>query len=825
MSVNIIIDGQKITAQAGITVLEAARRADIHIPSLCYANGRNSERPCELCVVEVEGMKSPVRSCSFPVKEGMRVVTRSEALSAHRKEKIEILAETHFGDCKAPCNLTCPGQINVQGYIAHVAKGQYEEAMRLIMARNPFPFSVGRVCPRFCETRCRRILVDEPVSINHIKRFVADWCMAGKVDLKLGCEPRTGKRVAIIGGGPAGLTAAFYLARKGHDITVFEAMPKLGGMLRYGLPDYKISPKVLDYETSTILRLGISVKFNQKWGDDFTIQDLQERGFDAIFIGTGAWVPKPLDIPGADLANVYAATDFLRSVAEGAPLPTGRRAVVLGGNNIALEAARTLLRCGVDQVTVVYGKTRIGMPANQRVIKEAENEGVQFLMVAAPVQISQITDGLDLELIRIRLTEPDKRGVRHPEAIPGSSNHIEVDTIIHSMGQMAFDKQKIAASGVEGSLELSRKNCLKANVRNSATNIDGIFAAGDVVSGPRSVIQTVVAARRAADSIHSYITGVPKKAESRFNFSRGRSFDDVDLRNFEGIKVKLREKMPTRPPEIAVQDFNQVKLGFTEEMAVKEAKRCLSCGCSAFERCELKSLAIDHKVNLNKSGMGKTLLYSRDNSHPVLSLDLNKCVYCRRCFNSCEYKALELTAASFDDKGRAQGISLKFNDNCVSCGRCAEACSTGALAKTASTVPVVTEPVREVRTTCPYCGAGCQIILRVKNNTIMEVCADPDQAPNYGALCVKGRFGFDFVQHRKRLTTPMIRRGGQLVETTWEEALNHVAKRFFDLKAMYGPDTIAGFSCARATNEDNFIMQKFMRTALGTNNIDHCARL
>ncbi len=825
MSIKITIDGQKITAQAGITVLKAAQRAGIYIPTLCQVGRKNSEHPCELCVVEVEGLQKPVSSCSFPVKEGMLVATKSEALTGYRKAKIEALAGTHFGDCKAPCNLTCPAQINVQGYIAHVAKGQYEEAMRLIMARNPFPFSVGRVCPRFCETRCRRILVDEPVSINHIKRFVADWCMSGKVDLKLGCGPSTGKRVAVIGGGPAGLTAAFYLARKGHDITVFEAMPKLGGMLRYGLPSYKISPRVLDYETSTILRLGISVKFNQKWGADFSLQSLKDRGFDAIFIGTGAWVPKPLDVPGANLANVYAATDFLRSVAEGSALPTGRRAVVLGGNNIALETARTLLRCGVDQVTVVYGKTKIGMPANQRVIKEAENEGVQFLMVAAPVRIRQISAGLDLELIRMRLTEPDKRGVRHPEAIPGSSNHIEVDTIIYSMGQMAFARQKIAAGGIEDSLELSQKNCLKANVRNSATSIDGIFAAGDVVSGTRSVIQTVVAARRAADSIHSYMTGEPKKAESRFNFSRGRSFDDVDLRNFEGIKVKLREKMPTRPPEIAVQDFNQVKLGFTEEMALKEAERCLSCGCSAFEQCELKSLAIDHKVNLNKTGMGKTLVYSRDTSHPVLSVDLNKCVYCQRCLNACEYKALELQATGFDDKGRALGISLDFNDNCVSCGRCAEACSTGALAKTASTVPVISEPIKEVRTTCPYCGAGCQIILRVKNNTIMEVCADPAQAPNYGALCVKGRFGFDFVQHRDRLTVPLIRRGGQLVETTWEEALNHVAKRFFDLKAMYGPDTIAGFSCARATNEDNFIMQKFMRTALGTNNIDHCARL
>jgi len=254
--------------------------------------------------------------------------------------------------------------------------GEYEEAVRLVMERNPFPFSVGRVCPRFCETRCRRILVDEPISINHLKRFVADWCMQNKIDLKIPTERPTGKRIAIIGGGPAGLTSAYYLARKGHDVTIFEAMPKLGGMLRYGLPDYKIPQNILDYETTAILRMGISVKFNQRWGRDFTLQDLKDQNFSAIFIGVGAWVPQPLNIPGANSPGVFAATDFLRQVAEGKTEGYGRRAAVIGGNNIALEAARSLLRVGVDEVTIIYPKSRTGMTANQRTIDEAEGEGV-----------------------------------------------------------------------------------------------------------------------------------------------------------------------------------------------------------------------------------------------------------------------------------------------------------------------------------------------------------------------------------------------------------------------------------------------------------------
>lgn len=825
MSITLEINGAEVVAEDGLTILDVATRAEITIPTLCHVRGRHSDLPCGICVVEVAGEDAFVRACATQALDGMRITTDSKELREHRQQRLAVISSTHFGDCKAPCNLTCPGQLNVQGYIAHVAKGQYEEALRLIMERNPFPFSVGRVCPRFCETRCRRILVDEPVSINHLKRFVADWCMANHIDLRISRDPATNKRVAIIGGGPGGMTAAYYLARKGHDVTIYEANPKLGGMLRYGIPDYKIPRNVLDYETNMIMRMGISVKLSQRWGRDFTLQDLKDQDYDAILVATGAGVDQRLDVPGCKLPQVQHAAAFLKDVATGHSRDYGKTAAVIGGNNIAMEVARSLLRQGVDQVTVIYHRAQEEMPANQRVIRQATGEGVQFLLMAAPVQVSDDNGRLRLELVRMRLGEPDERGVRHPEAIPDSSNSLSVDTVISSLGQKATESG-FSGGELEEKLALTPKNMIKASPRDFLTNIPGVYAAGDCASGTRTVIQTVVSARKAANNIHAFITGAAKDpADDRFNFTRGKSFDKVAMSNFDGIDITLREKMPTRPPQIAVQDFDEVKLGFSEQMARREAERCLSCGCKAFDHCDLKRLDSAFKVNINKTGMGTKPIYTIDKSHPVINVDLNKCIYCRRCVNSCDYDALRLSYEGHDDNGQPQGLNLTFTDDCVNCGSCVDHCSTGTLTKRATMVPLNYEEMKEIRTTCPYCGAGCQLLLKVKGDTLMEVSSEDHLAPNYGALCVKGRFAHEFVQSRQRLTKPLVRRHGQLVETSWEDAYNIIVKKFFDVKAMYGPDAIAGFSCARATNEENFLMQKFMRTSIGTNNIDHCARL
>ncbi len=820
--VKITVDGKEIEAKKGHTILSACKKAGIKIPTLCHLEGeREPESPCLLCMVDVEG-KGRVRACNTEVQDGMVISAFSKELQDLRKERLEALAKSHYGDCRAPCNLTCPGGINVQGYVNLIAKGEYLAALMLIKEKNPLPISVGRVCPRFCETRCRRILLDEPIAINHLKRFVADYASeVGFRDDKVGSP--TGKRVAIIGGGPAGLSCAYFLRKQGHEVTIFEAADKLGGLLRYGIPGYKLPNKEVDKEVQNILNLGVHVKLNSAWGKDFTIKDLKNQGFQAVFIATGLSRQKQLDIEGSE--HAICGLRFLKDVNLGKAPEIGNDVLIVGGGDIAVDSARSAIRLGAKNVTVIYPRSRVELPAHQRDIEEAEKEGVQFFLMATPLKIMEEDGRLKVEMARTILDEPDERGIRHPIPMPGSRLFWNGDTVISALGQEG-DPTFQSFGEIEASIKLSPRKTIKTHPSTMKTSVDGVFAGGDCATGSRTVIQAVAGGRRAAESIHEYL--MSEKAgitEPRFNFTKGKRFEDVDMHNFDGYSIKLNEVMPARPPERRKGDFDEVNLGFSEEMAVREAKRCLKCGCLGLSKCTYRELCVDYKIKANLSQT--RLKYPIDKSHPFIIVDANKCVGCERCVRSCRYDALELSIQRDNKSQVIESVLIRFNENCVSCGACVDACPTGTLSKKDVVIPLFPEQLDKKQSVCTYCGTGCSIDVVTKYGSILEIKADYDRPPNYGQLCVKGRFGYTFYRNEERLKKPLVRDSidEPFREVDWDEALRIIATKLNHIKTHFGADSIGVLASSRCTNEENYLLQKLARAAIGTNNVDNCARV
>ena len=813
--VQLTINRRKVEAEPGTTILLAARENDIHIPTLCYSEMLRPLEGCRICIVRVEGEPKFVPACSTAVRNGMVVTTDDEEIRHTRKLLIELLLKEHYGDCVAPCQLTCPAGIDIQGYLALISRGEYIEALKLIREQIPMPATIGRVCPHFCETQCRRTLVEEPININHLKRFVADHEMQlGKRHFPAK-RPPSGHRVAIIGGGPAGLSAAYYLCLLGHSPTLFDAMPELGGMLRYGIPEYRLPKKVLDWEIEGILQLGVAVKKGVRWGRDFTVESLGKEGYKAFFLAVGAWATHKLGIPGEDLGGVHSGVDFLADAALGKPMSMGRRVAVIGGGNVAMDAARTGVRLGAQEMSIIYRRSREEMPASHEEIEGAMAEGIAFHFLTAPVKVLSANGKVQqLEIMRMKLGEPDASGRRRPIPVKGSETTIPVDMLITAIGQVA-DLSPLEADKAAADVPVTRWRTLGADPETMHTGIAGIFTGGDVHRGPDTVVRALADGRRAAQAIHRYLEEHRVDTRPRaFNIVKG-DLKTISKEPFGAFAHQVRVRMPELEPAQRITNFQQIDLGLPEEKALQEAERCLSCGCMDIFGCRLRRLADDMHVATTTRLQPQILIEEtrRTDQHPFIAVDPNKCVRCKQCYEACAgYQCSD--AIDFAE-------TPAFNDRCVSCGLCLDVCPTGALGDRIGGGKPGPFQCQSVETVCGHCGCGCHLVFNLKGDNFFTISTRSDAPPNYGHTCRQGRFdSFAYVSRPDRLKTPLLRKDGRLVESPWQEALDRIVREFTRLREQHGAQALAALGSPQATNEANYLLQKMFRGHFGTNNLD-----
>ncbi len=708
--VNIFINGKECKADTEKTLLDNILDNGINLPHLCHNPQVESYGGCGLCLVMVEGINKPLRACSTTVTEGMKVTTSTEALEKSRKVALSLILSDHSGDCKAPCFKACPTHQDIQGYVGLIANGETEEAIKIIKKDNPLPRSIGRVCPHPCEDACRRNHLEGAVSICSLKRFAGDECS----DYIPECEKKNGKKIAVVGGGPAGLSCAYFLLLKGYSVDVFEAEAKAGGMLRYGIPAYRLPKDVLDKEIENIEKMGAQFNYNKKLGRDFTVAELKAE-YDAVFIATGAWKSSSLRCENDNAEGVIGGIDMLYKVANGEKLDLGKSVAVVGGGNTAIDAVRTAVRLGAENVTLIYRRTESEMPAEKDEIKDAKEEGVNFKFLVAPLNV--VTEngkvkGINLQ--KMKLGEPDSSGRRSPVAIEGETEILYCDTIISAIGQ------QVVSDDVK-ELELTVRGTILCNENSFKTSIDGVFAAGDVINkGPSIAVRAIAGGKNAARSIDCYLNGIELIPELP-QYAENKDFDKSVLDgtpNCDRVSAKLENA------DFRKNNFSEVASVLTKEEALKEASRCLECGCASVYDCQLLPLMREYDswgMTIN----GKTRQYKKDKSHPFIVRDNNKCILCGLCVRTCNEISHTENLGLF---GRGFGtvpvtaFDLPLNEsNCVSCGACVNSCPTGALTSRTPTVKNIVLPFIECETTCNGCENACKFTKRVINGKIVKM--------------------------------------------------------------------------------------------------------
>ncbi|NJE26668.1 FAD-dependent oxidoreductase [Thermococcus sp. MV5] len=784
--VKVIINGKEMEVPDDKTLLKILREKGEHIPGMCYDDEIEPYGSCRLCLVETP--RGLTTSCTLKPMEGLAIETLNDTIVEMRRTALELMLSDHYGDCIGPCQKGCPAHSDVQGYLALIAMGKYHEAVKLMKEKYILPAVLGRVCPAFCEDECRRNLVEEPLAIRQLKRYAADY------DLEHGpwmpeIPPSTGKKVAVVGGGPAGLACAYYLRTMGHDVTIFEAMPKLGGMMRYGIPPYRLPRDVLDKDIATVIGTGIEVKTSCALGKDVTLEELREK-YDAVFLGVGAWKSRKMGIEGEDLEGVMHGIEFLRKVNKGEKVELGKRVIVVGGGNTAMDVARTALRLGAE-VTIVYRRSREEMPANEREVEEAEEEGVRFMFLTNPVRILGERKVEKVELIKMELGEPDASGRRRPIPIEGSNFTVEADNVILAIGQYC-DEEFLKSLGIEA----KRGKALVDDV-TLQTSIEGVFAGGDLVLGPSTVIESIATGRRAAIMIDLYLKGKLEKAREAllepskhimeivgdedlyrvlFDLKPYNHWKDVSEEDYAHVERIPRVKAKLKDAKERVKNFEEVELILSEEEVLKEAQRCMSCGCMEVFRCKLREYATLYDAK-QYAFIGEQNRFELDETHPSVVLDNNKCVLCGRCVNLTQEVVgegiLDYTFRGFKTM-ISPPVGMKLSDmDGQFIGDMIDVCPTGAISEKLPFVKPGPWKTTPVATVCNGCGLACEMNIEVYEDMLVRASSKLPSWNN-GHLCDICRFEKPWAEG---LTQPLL--NGKPV--SWEEAKKFIDENNFAL--------------------------------------------
>jgi len=579
---------------------------------------------------------------------GKRLISE---LQAHREVFLSHLHTRNcpLGDCielsPAPCQMACPSGIDVSGYVTLIGQGRDDEAISLIRKDNPFPWVCGLVCTHPCEFMCVRGRIDKPIAIKDLKAFAAERAMSVGKYANPQKAPDNGRKVCIIGAGPAGLTAAYYLALDGYQVTVLESLPMAGGMMMVGIPRYRLPREVIDREVAMIEDLGVTFHYNIRFGKDVTLDQLKKEGFEAFFIAIGAQASFKMRVPGEDdFPQVIDAIEFLKKVALGEHHMPGKRVAVIGGGNVAMDAARTCIRLGCEEVTIVYRRSRADMPANPEEIEQAEEEAIRFDFLTIPIEIEG-ADGkvTGLRCLRTELGPEDESGRRRPIPVEGSDFSIDVDAVIPAIGQ-TVDKSGFAPMT---DLEWSRRNTITVDQASMETSVEGFFAAGDVVSGPATVVEAIGGGKRAAEAIDRYLKGIPQPKMPPVPVRRQR-LDSLEVPATSKMKLN-RPRMQMLGNDRRRVTFQQVELGLSEKGAREEARRCLRCDVCV--RCGTCVDICRNKMGVDALQMG--YLAFDEPGHTDFRVAAERCILCGACAANCPTGAMKM-----EDRGNERVLTL-----------------------------------------------------------------------------------------------------------------------------------------------------------------------